>query len=199
MEAHSEQDLMDLSDALQQEPVPILVLGRGSNVVISDAGFEGVVVRLGTGMAWLEIGPGGGVAAGAGLSQPALARGTAAAGRGGLEFMVGIPGSVGGAVRMNSGGHGGSYTAEWLVAARVVDLAGGKATSRDPGMLEMGYRHSNLGVTEVVVSAEFRTVERPRDECEAILRSSRGGRSTPAASSRTRWGTLRDGSSTISV
>jgi UDP-N-acetylmuramate dehydrogenase len=170
MEAHSEQDLMDLSDALQQEPVPILVLGRGSNVVISDAGFEGVVVRLGTGMAWLEIGPGGGVAAGAGLSQPALARGTAAAGRGGLEFMVGIPGSVGGAVRMNSGGHGGSYTAEWLVAARVVDLAGGKATSRDPGMLEMGYRHSNLGVTEVVVSAEFRTVERPRDECEAILR-----------------------------
>lgn len=170
MEAHSEQDLMDLSGALQQDPVPTLVLGRGSNVVISDAGFEGVVVRLGTGMAWLEIDPGGGVAAGAGLSQPALARGTAAAGRGGLEFMVGIPGLVGGAVRMNSGGHGGSYTAEWLVAARVVDLAGGEATNRDPAMLEMGYRHSNLEVTEVVVSADFRTVERPRDECEGILR-----------------------------
>ena len=51
MEVHSEQDLADLRTALQQDPAPVLVLGRGSNVVISDAGFDGVVVHLGTGMA----------------------------------------------------------------------------------------------------------------------------------------------------
>jgi len=169
MEVHSEQDLADLRTALQQDPAPVLVLGRGSNVVISDAGFDGVVVHLGTGMAWLEIEPGGTVSAGGGLSQPALARGTAAAGRGGLGFMVGIPGSVGGAVRMNSGCRG-SETSEWLVVARVVDLAGGEATDRGPAALELGYRHSNLTTTGVVVSAVFRTVERPREECEGVLR-----------------------------
>jgi len=169
MEVHSEQDLIDLGAALQQDPVAVLVLGRGSNVVVSDAGFEGVVVHLGTGMAWLEIGPGGAVSAGAGLSQPALARGAAAAGLGGLEFMVGIPGSVGGAVRMNSGCRG-SDTSEWLVTSRVVGLARGDVTDRSPAELELGYRHSNLTATDVVVSAAFRTVERPRGKCDAILR-----------------------------
>jgi len=169
MEVHSEEDLADLGTALREDSAPVLVLGRGSNVVVSDTGFEGVVVHVGTGMAWLEIGPDGAAMAGAGLSQPALARGTAAAGMGGLEFMVGIPGSVGGAVRMNSGCRG-SETSEWLVSARVIDLVGGDATDRDPAALELGYRHSNLTTTEVVVSAEFRTVERPREECESLLR-----------------------------
>ena len=169
MEVHSEQDLVDLGAVLQQDPAPVLVLGRGSNVVVSDGGFEGVVVHLGTGMARFEIGPEGTVAAGAGLSQPVLARGTAAAGRGGLEFMVGIPGSVGGAVRMNAGCRG-SDTSEWLVTARVVDLMSGDVTERDPAMLDLRYRHSNLTATEVVVSAAFRTVERPRAECDGLLR-----------------------------
>ncbi|MFH2072873.1 MAG: UDP-N-acetylmuramate dehydrogenase [Actinomycetota bacterium] len=169
LEAESEQDLVDLGRVLRHEPVPVLVLGRGSNVVVSDAGFDGVVVHLGRGLSGLEVDAAGVAAAGAALSQAALARGTASLGRGGLEFMIGIPGSVGGAIRMNAGCRG-SETAEWLVTARVLDLRTGTIADRDPAELGLSYRHSNLGPTEVVVSASFRTVERPADECESLLR-----------------------------
>jgi UDP-N-acetylmuramate dehydrogenase len=91
----------------------------------------------------------------------------AAAGRSGLEFYVGIPGSVGGAVRMNAGGHG-RETAEVLVHARVADLAaGGVVTTRDAASLGLGYRHSDLRPTEVVVGAEFRTTADDPAACEA--------------------------------
>jgi len=169
MEAGTEKDLIDLGRALSDEPVPVLVLGRGSNVLVADDGFDGVVIRLGLGLGGLAVDDEGTAVAGAALSQPALARGTAALGRGGLEFMVGIPGSVGGAVRMNAGCRG-SETADWLETVRVIDLMTGDVTTRGPAELDMGYRHSNLTQVEVVVSAAFRTIERSRDECEALLR-----------------------------
>lgn len=169
LEAESEQDLIDLGSALQADPTPVLVLGRGSNVVIADGGFDGLVVHLGLGLGGLDIDQQGMAVAGGALPQPALARGTGTRGRGGLEFMVGIPGSVGGAVRMNAGCWG-TNTAEWLVSARVIDLANGGVDERSPTDLGMRYRHADLGAAEVVVSATFRTVERPVDECEAMLR-----------------------------
>ena len=169
LEAQSERDLADLGRALRTEPTPVLVLGRGSNVVVADEGFEGVVVHLGNGLSGLDIEDGGLAVAGAALPQSSLARGTAAIGRGGLEFMVGIPGSVGGAVRMNAGCRG-SETADWLVRARVIDLLTGEATDRGSAELEMQYRHSNLTTTDVVVAASFKTIERTPDECEAALR-----------------------------
>ena len=169
MEAESEQDVIDLAAVIGADPLPIVVLGRGSNLLVSDAGFDGLVVRLGRGMTGLELGDDGLVEAGAGLPQAALARGTGTRSRSGLEFMVGIPGWVGGAVRMNAGSWG-SDTAEWLVRARVIDLATGAVTDRDPASLGLRYRHSTLTDSEVVVSAVFRTVERPAAECEAQLR-----------------------------
>jgi UDP-N-acetylmuramate dehydrogenase len=96
------------------------------------------------------------VAAGAAIPLPVLARRSAAAGRTGLEFYVGIPGSVGGAVRMNAGGHG-RETADVLVSAEVADLAGSGVTAeRHLGALGFGYRHSALGPTEIVTGATFR-------------------------------------------
>lgn len=169
MEAGSEQDLVDLAEALREEPSQVLVLGRGSNVLVADAGFDGVVVHLGAGLGGLEIDDDGLALAGAALPQPALARGTAGIGRGGLEFMVGIPGSVGGAVRMNSGCRG-SETAEWLVSARIISVDTGKAASRTPAELGLRYRNSDLTPAEVVVSATFRTIERSTEECDALLR-----------------------------
>lgn len=83
--------------------------------------------------------------------------------------MVGIPGSVGGAVRMNSGCHG-TATAEWLVSARVIDLGTGRVDDRTAGDLGLSYRHSNLADTDLVVAATFRTVPRPRREAEDIMR-----------------------------
>ena len=107
--------------------------------------------------------------AGAAVPLPVLARRTAAAGRSGLEFFVGIPGSVGGAVRMNAGGHG-RETAEVLVRARTVDLAGaGHEVVHERSDLDFGYRHSALGAAEIVTSADFAVVAAPAEACERTI------------------------------
>jgi UDP-N-acetylmuramate dehydrogenase len=158
----------------EKEPPPLFVLGRGSNVVIADSGFDGVVVRL-TG-AFNEITwQGSVVAAGAAVSLPRLARACAAVERGGLEFFVGIPGSVGGAIVMNAGGHGAD-TATWLVDAAILDIASGETTVENSTSLALGYRHSRLGPGDVVLYARFRTVPRSRSEGEQLMREITGWR-----------------------
>ncbi len=97
-----------------------------------------------------------------------MARRTAAAGLTGFEWAVGVPGSIGGAVRMNAGGHG-SDMAACLERARVVDLAAGAAAWRSAADLELGYRRSNLAVTDVVVAAEVRCAHGTREEAEELI------------------------------
>jgi len=143
---------------------------------VADEGFAGVAVLLDGPLAELEIVPepaggGGGAAvvAGGGVKLPVLARQAAAAGLGGVEFFAGIPGSVGGAVRMNAGGHG-RETVEVLRRARVVDLgAGGDVEERPVESLDLGYRRSNLGPAQVVVRAEFAVAARPAEDCKAEI------------------------------
>jgi len=156
-----------LADALP----PLLVVGRGSNLLVADAGFDGLGVVLGGEFDAVDVDAGPGVVrAGAAVPLPVLARRTAAAGLAGLEFFVGIPGSVGGAVRMNAGGHG-RETADVLVAAEVVDLAGpGSVPERRPvGELGFGYRRSALKATEIVTAATFRVEEGSAAAGEAAL------------------------------
>ena len=102
------RDLEELRSVLELVPgdVEIAVLGRGSNLVISDDGFDGLVLRLGGAFGAIGPTPDGCIVAGAGAALPKLARVAASEGMAGLEFFVGIPGSVGGAVAMNAGGHG---------------------------------------------------------------------------------------------
>ena len=169
LEARDEGEVREVAAALALEPVPILVLGRGSDLVVSPAGFPGLVIHPGAGLGGVAVRGDGRVVAGAAASQPSVARRSAAAGRGGLEYMVGIPGSVGGAVCTNSGCHG-TDTAEWLVTARVVDLCSGEVRDRGVGELGLAYRHSGLAQTDMVVEATFRTVPRPRREAEGIMR-----------------------------
>ena len=159
--------VLDAAGATPGEP-PLFVLGRGSNVVVADAGYPGVVIRLGGEFNQASF-AGDTVTAGAGVSLPRLARFCAAEGRGGLEFYVGIPGSVGGAVVMNAGGHG-SDTAEWLLDASVLHTLHGRTSTEDAQSLELSYRHSNLGPWHVVLSARFRTVARTREESETLMR-----------------------------
>ena len=163
----------DLEQILAQrnraaEPVPLFVLGRGSNVVVSDTGFPGLVIRLVGDFSDLYW-EGTAVVAGAGVALPRLARFCAAAGRGGLEFYVGIPGSVGGAIAMNAGGHGAD-TATWLIDATVLDIESGTVSIDNPAGLELSYRHSRIGPADIVLSARFRTVERARREGEELMR-----------------------------
>jgi UDP-N-acetylmuramate dehydrogenase len=161
-------ELADLATALAGDVPPLLVIGRGSNLLVADAGFPGLGLVLDGDFEALDLtGDAHTVGAGAAVALPVLARRCAGAGRTGLEFYVGIPGSVGGAVRMNAGGHG-RETAEVVVSADVADLArGGVPTPRDPGALGFGYRRSALTRTEVVTGATFRVVPGSVDAAEA--------------------------------
>lgn len=160
-----------LRSALGATPpdVDVLVLGRGSNLLISDSGYDGLVIRLGGSFLSVDVGEGGTVDAGGGASLPRMARVAAGAGRCGLEFYAGIPGSVGGAVRMNAGGHG-SDTAERLITARIVDRRTGAGVERNADQLDLRYRHSNLGPDDIVVAARFRTDPCTVDVAEQRMR-----------------------------
>ncbi len=161
-------DLEVIGRAAVERAVPVVVLGRGSNVVISDAGFDGIVVRLGDSFGSMRW-EGGEVVAGAAVSLPRLARTAVATGRGGLEFFVGIPGSVGGAVHQNAGCHG-RETKDVLVSASVWDLRRGELTSRSVADLGLGYRRSDLRDHEVVVEARFVTTPGDPEDGERLLR-----------------------------
>jgi UDP-N-acetylmuramate dehydrogenase len=151
-----ETELGEVAGVLVTNPHPVLVIGRGSNLLVSDTGFSGLGVVLAGAFELLQIDVDRGrVEAGGAVPLPVLARQAAAAGIGGLEFFVGIPGSVGGAVRMNAGGHG-RETRDVLARAWVVDLsAGPDVRARTPAELELGYRHSSITSSQVVTRAEL--------------------------------------------
>jgi UDP-N-acetylmuramate dehydrogenase len=147
--------------------VPVLVVGRGSNLLVSDRGFDGLVVSLGAGFDRVRV-TGSRVEAGAAVALPVLARRAVDAGLAGLEWAVGVPGSVGGAVAMNAGGHG-SDTAATLEAYRWVDLASGRAHSGPAARLDFGYRQSAVAPTDVVTSATFALVPGETGRGKAVL------------------------------
>ncbi|HEX6311342.1 MAG TPA: UDP-N-acetylmuramate dehydrogenase [Acidimicrobiia bacterium] len=167
----SEAELAAAAGVIATHRPRVLVVGRGSNLLVGDGGFAGVALLLEGHFEALDLDAGAPddrlVRAGGAVALPVLARRSAAAGLAGLEFFVGIPGSVGGAVRMNAGGHG-RETADVLRRARIVDLASGAApTARGVAELELGYRRSALSPTEVVVAAELAVAPDTPGACEA--------------------------------
>jgi UDP-N-acetylmuramate dehydrogenase len=153
--------------AVVGEPVPLLVVGKGSNLLVADAGFPGLALGLGGALAGITVEPPT-VRAGGGAAYPVVARASAAAGLRGLEWAVGVPGSVGGALRMNAGGHG-SETAEVLGRYRLFDLGRGRARQCTVDELGAGYRRSALGPGDVVVWAEFALTPGSVDEAKTAL------------------------------
>jgi UDP-N-acetylmuramate dehydrogenase len=146
-------------------PPAVFVLGRGSNLLVADEGFDGMVLHLGAGFAGVDLpaavgeesttqGPPAVVRAGAAVALPVLARRVADAGWSGLAWAVGVPGSVGGAVRMNAGGHG-SDMASCLVRYSWVDLFSDGGGTDDVGHLAYGYRSSAVAASQVVLAAEL--------------------------------------------
>ncbi len=145
--------------------VAVLVIGRGSNLLVADEGFAGVGLVLADTFERVDLDAAtGNVVAGGAVALPVLARRTAAAGLTGLEFFVGIPGSVGGAVRMNAGGHG-SETRDVVVAADVLDLRAAVTSPRPRADLGLGYRHSALDPRSVVVRATFAATPDDAEAC----------------------------------
>lgn len=131
----------------------VAVIGRGSNLLVSDDGFDGVAVTLGSGFKEVRI-SGVTVVAGGSAKLPVVARASVSAALSGLEWAVGVPGSVGGAVRMNAGGHGAEMK-DSLVAAELVDLSTGECRLCSNNDLEFGYRTSSVIASELVLDARF--------------------------------------------
>jgi UDP-N-acetylmuramate dehydrogenase len=150
-------DVADLMALLRQLPdsVPLTVLGAASNLVIRDGGIPGVVLRLPPrGFGAIEV-EGGGVIAGAAALDVTVAEHAAAAGLAGLEFLCGIPGSIGGAVAMNAG----AYGAELRDVLDWAEIATAQGVRRhDAAMLAMAYREASLPPRGVVIRARLRGV-----------------------------------------
>jgi UDP-N-acetylmuramate dehydrogenase len=182
VEVADEHDLASLRAALRGNEVPTLVLGRGSNLLVSDAGFAGVAVRLGSGFAGITWPEGAAVdeqasehvaSVGAAVPLPVLARQAADAGWSGLSWAVGVPGSVGGAVRMNAGGHG-SDMAACVRHYTWVDLRRDDGGTDNLARLAYGYRSSSVRSSEVVLGAQLvvtpGSVEEERAAVSQIVR-----------------------------
>ncbi len=180
VELDGPDDVAALAAVVGETGVATLVVGRGSNLLVADAGFDGVAVVLGEGFSGIRIGgteggeAGAGpgerviVRAGGGASLPVVARQSAAAGLTGFEWAVGVPGSVGGAVRMNAGGHGSDMAAS-LVRVRVLDLSTGEDGWVPADRLRLSYRHSSIGPSQVVLEAELALDRGDRARSEATI------------------------------
>ena len=147
--------------------VEILVVGLGSNLLVSDGGFAGLAVQLGAGFQSIGV-SGEMVTAGGATSLPVLARRTVADGLTGFEWAVGVPGSLGGAVRMNAGGHG-SDMASVLEEATTINLLTGVRRVRPVDSLALDYRTSDVGPADLVTSAVLRLEAAPDGAGEEIL------------------------------
>lgn len=155
VEPTSVAELEVVHEAVTASRCETLVVGKGSNLLVSDAGFCGIAVHLGSAFEEVHIdAETATVTAGAAALLPVVARKSAAAGLTGFEWAVGVPGSIGGAVRMNAGGHGSDMAAN-LVKASVFDLAEGGPEEWTAEALGFGYRESSLGPRQLVLFAEL--------------------------------------------
>jgi UDP-N-acetylmuramate dehydrogenase len=153
LEAESVDDLRAVADL--RGDLPLAIVGRGSNLLVSDGGFPGIAVRLGRAFRAHEVKADNVLRLGGAVQLPAAARLTARLGLTGFEFAAEIPATFGGAVRMNAGAHSGSM-ADVLLTADVIDLSSGKSRTVDVVGLSYGYRSSSLGNDEIVTGGVIR-------------------------------------------
>lgn len=150
------KDVADLQGFLAglEPEIPVMALGLGSNLIVRDGGVRGVVVRLGKAFAGVVVEDGGVLRCGGGASGIVVASAARDAGVAGCEFLRGIPGTVGGFVRMNGGAYGREVR-DILVDCEVI-LRSGSMVSMGIDELGYSYRHSELADGAIVVSARFR-------------------------------------------
>jgi UDP-N-acetylmuramate dehydrogenase len=148
-------DEADLAYALAHvsAELPVSVIGLGSNLLVRDGGVPGIVIRLGRGFFETKVEPGHRILAGSAVPDAKLARAAADAGIAGLAFYRGVPGSVGGALRMNAGAHG-RETKDVLVEARAVDRQGNTHVIPLADM-NLSYRHSGVPTDWIFTQALF--------------------------------------------
>jgi UDP-N-acetylenolpyruvoylglucosamine reductase len=183
VEPRNENAFAELIRFCRRENLPLFVIGRGSNLLVRDGGIRGVVVRPSGGdFDKIEV-TGDEITAGVGAKLKEVAYAGKVAGLGGLEWMEGIPGSVGGSLRMNAGAMG-VQTFENVVRVRYLD-ANGEAHTKTRGELDVQYRNFPLLENNFAVSAVFRGQHAPTEEIVRKLEASQEKRRTsqPAAKS----------------
>ena len=165
----SEEELAHVASALAPLAAPpdVLVIGKGSNLLVADRGFDGLLLRLGDGLARIDV-HGHVLEVGGAAALPVVARRSVAESLSGFEWAVGVPGSIGGAVRMNAGGHGSDMAAS-LLGVRVVDLRSGETREVAAADLDLSYRSSSVSAHEVVVSARLGLSPGERSRGEELL------------------------------
>ena len=148
------ETLSAVAAAVAGTGIPVMTLGRGSNMLVADRGFDGLVVHMAGDYAAINVVDETIVIAGAAAKLPVVARTTVGYGLTGFEWAVGVPGSIGGAVRMNAGGHGADMK-DALLDADVVDFAAGERRIVSAEELQLSYRHSALRTDELVVGCRL--------------------------------------------
>ncbi|MEG3587124.1 MAG: UDP-N-acetylmuramate dehydrogenase [Actinomycetota bacterium] len=168
VEINNEQELLSVSSVSQKAEIKVVIIGNGSNLLISDNGFDGLVVGLGQGFEGIEINETS-VKAGAAVKLPVLARKTSSAGLTGFEWAVGVPGTVGGAIKMNAGGHGSDMNGS-VKNAEIIDLSNSQKSHLDLQKLEFGYRTSSIKPHQIVIQATLELHEGVKSESEAKMK-----------------------------
>jgi len=160
------ETLLELEEALAwaaERELPVATIGLGSNLLVADDGFDGLVLKLGGELAKAKV-DGERLVAGGGAANAVCLHRARAAGLGGFEFACAIPGTVGGGVWMNAGAYGSDWAS---ILERVLVVDGQGSRWLDPSELGLTYRHSELRHGQVAARAEFRLTPRPEDEIKA--------------------------------
>jgi UDP-N-acetylmuramate dehydrogenase len=167
-----EEELVELLRWADSERLPVEVVGSGSNLLVADAGFDGLVIKLAGDLTAIER-DGLRIVCGGGARLPSAAAKAAGWSLAGLEFGVNIPGTVGGAVRMNANAYGGQLgeVLEWVSVCTATGVE-----RRAPVDLGFTYRASNLGPGEVVSRASFHLTSGEAAEVKATMAEMRGRR-----------------------
>lgn len=190
VEPKTEGDLEVTGAVASAHGVPTLVIGRGSNILIADSGFPGVVIRMGKGFEWIRQGETAGlIEAGGGASLPQVSNFAAKRSLAGMEFAVAIPATVGGGVAMNAGAHGSSIS-EVLASVRICLMSEGRTEQVAASELDMSYRQTRLGPDRLVCSAQFSLQPGSVDEIQAKMKQNRMHRSAAQPSEAPNAGSM---------
>jgi UDP-N-acetylmuramate dehydrogenase len=174
VEPNTISELSAAGEAIVETRIPFFVIGKGSNILVSDAGFPGLVLRLGRGFRWVAR-DGDRLTAGAAIPLPALSGVALHHGLAGLEFGVAIPATLGGAIRMNAGAHDHEMS-EVLERIQTYRLREGRAETLEVADAGFGYRRSGLAEDAVVTGGIVRLGPGDAVEIRATMDEVRGWR-----------------------
>jgi UDP-N-acetylenolpyruvoylglucosamine reductase len=183
------ESLEELEEALRfarERDLQVATIGLGSNLLVADEEFDGLVLKLAGELAQAEV-EGERLVAGGGAPNAVSLHRARAAGLGGFEFACAIPGTAGGGVWMNAGAYGGDW-AGILERALVVDSGGSEW--RTPEQLGLRYRHSELRHGDVVARVEFRLTPRPVEEIKATVASMQAERKAAQPTNKRTYGSV---------